>query len=108
MSDRPASPACPGRLCSPGSSLWLRLGLCWKAVDAPAFEGGVAGASGHQPEPKTIGVKNRRSAEAKEAARSLMSFYPHFSISAWRLRAPHRPAIIDRHVQIYRAAGLPE
>jgi adenylate cyclase len=49
-----------------------------------------------------------RIAEAKEAAGSLISFYPHFSISAWRLRAPHRPAIIDRHVQIYRAAGIPE
>jgi hypothetical protein len=49
-----------------------------------------------------------RIADARKAAQSLMSFYPHFSISTWRLRAPHRPAVIDRHVQIYRAAGIPE
>jgi adenylate cyclase len=49
-----------------------------------------------------------RITEAKEAARALMSFYPRFSISTFQLRAPHRPAILDKHVQIYRAAGIPE
>jgi adenylate cyclase len=46
--------------------------------------------------------------EAKEAARTLMSFYPGFSISFFELRVPHRPAVLDKHVQIYRAAGIPE
>jgi adenylate cyclase len=49
-----------------------------------------------------------RIVEAKEAARTLMSFYPETSISAWRLRWPHRPAVVERMVQIYRAAGIPE
>jgi adenylate cyclase len=49
-----------------------------------------------------------RIAEAKEAARTLMSFYPQTSISAWRLRWPHRPAIAERMVQLYRVAGIPE
>ena len=49
-----------------------------------------------------------RIAEAKEAARTLMSFYPQTRISAWRLRWPHRPAIVEKMVQIYRAVGIPE
>jgi adenylate cyclase len=49
-----------------------------------------------------------RIAEAKDTARTLMSFYPQTSISAWRLRWPHRPADVERWVQIYRAAGIPE
>jgi hypothetical protein len=49
-----------------------------------------------------------RIAEAKEATRTLMSIYPQTSISAWRLRWPHRPALVERLVQIYRAAGIPE
>jgi len=49
-----------------------------------------------------------RIAEAKEAARTIMSFYPQSRISAWRHRWPHRPAIVERMVQIYRAAGIPE
>jgi adenylate cyclase len=46
--------------------------------------------------------------EAQEAARTFMSFYPQSSISAWRLRWPHRRAIVERMVQLYRAAGIPE
>jgi adenylate cyclase len=49
-----------------------------------------------------------RLAEAKETARTLMSLNPQTSISAWRLRWPHRPAVAERMVQIYRAAGIPE
>jgi adenylate cyclase len=49
-----------------------------------------------------------RIAEAKDAARTLMSFYPQTSISAWRVRWPHRQAVVERMVQIYRAAGIPE
>jgi adenylate cyclase len=49
-----------------------------------------------------------RIAEAKETARTLTSFYPQTSISAWRLRWPHRPVLVERLVQIYRAAGIPE
>jgi adenylate cyclase len=46
--------------------------------------------------------------EAQETARTLMSFYPQTSISTWRLQWPHRPAIIEKRVQLYRAAGIPE
>jgi adenylate cyclase len=49
-----------------------------------------------------------RLSEAKETARTLMSFYPQTSISAWRRRWPHRPAVVERMVQLYRAAGIPE
>jgi hypothetical protein len=49
-----------------------------------------------------------RIAEAKEAARVLITFYPKTSISAWRLRWPHRPALVEKFVQIYRVAGIPE
>jgi adenylate cyclase len=49
-----------------------------------------------------------RIAEAKDTARTLMSFYPQTSISAWRLRWPHRPAFVERMVQLFRAAGIPE
>jgi adenylate cyclase len=49
-----------------------------------------------------------RIAEAKEAARTLMSFYPQSRISVWRRRWPHRPAVVERMVQLYRAAGIPE
>jgi adenylate cyclase len=49
-----------------------------------------------------------RIAEAKETARTLMSFYPQTRISTWRLRWPHRPAIAERMFQLYRAAGVPE
>jgi adenylate cyclase len=33
--------------------------------------------------------------EAQEAVGALMSFYPQSSISAWRLRWPHRSAIVE-------------
>jgi hypothetical protein len=49
-----------------------------------------------------------RIAEAKETARALLSFYPKARVSAWRLRFPHRPAIVERMTQLYRAAGIPE
>jgi adenylate cyclase len=49
-----------------------------------------------------------RIAEAKDTARTLMSFYPQTSISAWRLRWPHRPTLVEKWVQIYRVAGIPE
>jgi adenylate cyclase len=49
-----------------------------------------------------------RIAEAKDTTRTLMSFYPQTSISAWRIRWPHRPALVERFVQIYRMAGIPE
>jgi hypothetical protein len=49
-----------------------------------------------------------RIAEAKEAARTMMTFYPKTSISASRLRWPHRPPVVERMVQIFRAAGIPE
>lgn len=49
-----------------------------------------------------------RIAAAKETARTLMSFYPQTRISGWRLRWPHRPAIVERMVQLHRAAGIPE
>jgi adenylate cyclase len=53
-------------------------------------------------------VMMRRVTEAKEVARTLMSFYPQASISHWRRRWPHRPAHIDKVVEIFRAAGIPE
>jgi adenylate cyclase len=53
-------------------------------------------------------VMTGRITEAKEAARTLMSFYPETSISAWRRRWPYRPAFVERMVQIFRAAGIPE
>jgi tetratricopeptide (TPR) repeat protein len=46
--------------------------------------------------------------EAQETARTLMSFYPQASIATWRLMWPHRPAIIKKMIQLYRAAGIPE
>ncbi len=49
-----------------------------------------------------------RLSEAQETARILLSFYPRTSISDWRRRWPHRPAIVERLVQIYRVAGIPE
>ena len=49
-----------------------------------------------------------RLSEAKETARTLVSLYPHASISAWRLLWPHRPATVERMVQLHRAAGIPE
>jgi adenylate cyclase len=49
-----------------------------------------------------------RMTEAKEAARTLLSFYPQTSISRWRRRWPHRPALVEKWLQIYRAAGIPE
>jgi hypothetical protein len=49
-----------------------------------------------------------RITEAKEAARTLLSFYPQTSISRWRRRWPHQPALVEKWLQIYRAAGIPE
>jgi adenylate cyclase len=49
-----------------------------------------------------------RIAEAKETARTLMSFYPQTRISTWRFRWPHRPAIAERIFQLFRVAGIPE
>jgi adenylate cyclase len=49
-----------------------------------------------------------RITEAKETAKALMSFYPNLSLSAWQLRWPHRPVVVERMVQIFRAAGIPE
>jgi adenylate cyclase len=63
----------------------------------PALQGRVA-----------VLVMMGRITEAKEAARALMSLYPRTSISGWRRRWPHRPAIVEKMVQLYRAAGIPE
>jgi adenylate cyclase len=49
-----------------------------------------------------------RLSEAQEAARTLMSLYPQTSISDWRRRWPHRPAVVERMVQLYRSVGIPE
>jgi adenylate cyclase len=53
-------------------------------------------------------VMTGRITEAKEAARTLMIFYPQTSISAWRRRWPYRPALVEKWLQIYRMAGIPE
>jgi adenylate cyclase len=49
-----------------------------------------------------------RIAEAKETARTLVSLYPQTRISVWRLRWAYRLAVVERMVQLLRAAGIPE
>jgi adenylate cyclase len=53
-------------------------------------------------------VRVGRIAEAQETARTLMSLNPQSSISRWRRRWPHRPAIVEKLLQLHRAAGIPE
>jgi hypothetical protein len=78
------------------------LDLVNKALQvAPSHQGALQGHI-------EVLVMMGRIAEAKETARALLSFYPKARISAWRLRFPHRLAIVERLVQIYRVAGIPE
>jgi adenylate cyclase len=49
-----------------------------------------------------------RLSEARETARTLVSLYPEASISVWRRAIAYRPAIVERMMKLYRAAGIPE